>query len=54
MSTHAQATSVRTEIVVALALRYVLRGGGPGLVAEHWPGPRESLALILRLAFRTR
>ena len=37
-------------IVVALALRYVLRSGGPQLLAEHWPGPRESLRLILRLA----
>src|ERR671932_2011460 len=45
------AGQIDDAIVVALALRYVLRGGGPRLVAEHWPGPRESLALILRLAF---
>jgi uncharacterized membrane protein YkvA (DUF1232 family) len=41
-------------IVVALALRFVLRSGGPQLLAEHWPGPRESLLLILRLAFGKR
>jgi uncharacterized membrane protein YkvA (DUF1232 family) len=41
-------------IVVALALRYVLRSGGPQLLAEHWPGPRASLLLILRLAFGQR
>jgi uncharacterized membrane protein YkvA (DUF1232 family) len=41
-------------IVVALALRFVLRSGGPQLLAEHWPGPRESLRLILRLAFGQR
>jgi uncharacterized membrane protein YkvA (DUF1232 family) len=41
-------------IVVALALRYVLRSGGPQLLAEHWPGPRESLTLILSLAFGQR
>lgn len=37
-------------IVVALALRVVLRGAGPGLVREHWPGPPASLAVMLRLA----
>jgi uncharacterized membrane protein YkvA (DUF1232 family) len=37
-------------IVVALALRVVLRGSGPSLLAEHWPGPRASLAVIYRLA----
>jgi uncharacterized membrane protein YkvA (DUF1232 family) len=36
-------------VVVALVLRAVLRGGGPALVREHWPGPASSLALILRL-----
>jgi uncharacterized membrane protein YkvA (DUF1232 family) len=38
-------------IVVALVLRTVLRGGGPALLDEHWPGPPESLALIKRLAY---
>jgi uncharacterized membrane protein YkvA (DUF1232 family) len=38
-------------IIVALALRVVLRGSGPSLLAEHWPGPRASLAVIYRLAY---
>jgi uncharacterized membrane protein YkvA (DUF1232 family) len=37
-------------ILVALVLRAVLRGAGPSLVREHWPGPAASLALMLRLA----
>ena len=37
-------------IVVALVLRHVLRSGGEALVRELWPGPPQSLALILRLA----
>ena len=37
-------------VIVAFALRHVLRGAPAGLVEEHWPGPRESLALLLRLA----
>ena len=36
-------------IVAGLALRWVLRGD-PGLIAEHWPGPPESLAVVLRAA----
>lgn len=39
-------------ILVAMALRIVLRGAGPTLVREHWPGPVGSLSLILRLAGR--
>ena len=38
-------------IIVALALRVVLRGSGPSLLAEHWPGPPSSLAVIYRLAY---
>jgi uncharacterized membrane protein YkvA (DUF1232 family) len=38
-------------IVVALGLRLVLRGSGPGLLAEHWPGPPQGARLIGRLAF---
>jgi uncharacterized membrane protein YkvA (DUF1232 family) len=38
-------------VVTALALRYVLRGAGPQLLREHWPGPDRSLALLERLAF---
>ncbi len=37
-------------LVVALALRGLVRAGRPGLLAEHWPGPRESLAVIVRLS----
>jgi uncharacterized membrane protein YkvA (DUF1232 family) len=36
-------------IVVALALRAIARGSGPGLLDELWPGPRKSLALLRRL-----
>ena len=35
-------------IVAALALRLVLRGAGPDLVREHWPGPDASLQVVLR------
>ena len=35
-------------IVAGLALRAVLRGAGPGLVREHWPGPEASLQVVLR------
>lgn len=37
-------------LIVALVLRSLLRGGGEPLVREHWPGPENSLALVLRLA----
>jgi uncharacterized membrane protein YkvA (DUF1232 family) len=37
-------------VVVALALRHLLRAGGPDLLREHWPGPESSLAIVLRLA----
>ena len=37
-------------ILVALVLRSVLRAGGPDLVREHWPGPGESLEVVLRAA----
>jgi uncharacterized membrane protein YkvA (DUF1232 family) len=37
-------------VLVALVLRAVVRGGGPEIVREHWPGPDSSLALVLRLA----
>jgi uncharacterized membrane protein YkvA (DUF1232 family) len=37
-------------VLVALTLRAVLRDAGPALVSEHWPGPPESLAAMLRLA----
>jgi uncharacterized membrane protein YkvA (DUF1232 family) len=39
-------------VVVALTLRAILRGTGPEMIEEHWPGPASSLSLILRLAAR--
>src|SRR3954464_9205952 len=38
-------------IIVALVLRSVLRGAGPDLLREHWPGPAVSLNTLLRLAY---
>jgi uncharacterized membrane protein YkvA (DUF1232 family) len=40
-------------VVVALALRVVLRGSGAELLREHWPGPQSSLAVVLRLVGAT-
>jgi uncharacterized membrane protein YkvA (DUF1232 family) len=37
-------------IIVAFVLRGVLRASGPELAREHWPGPRTSLELVLKLA----
>ncbi len=37
-------------VVVALALRAVVRGGGEEQLRELWPGPESSLAVVLRLA----
>jgi uncharacterized membrane protein YkvA (DUF1232 family) len=37
-------------VVLALALRGVVRSAGSELVAEHWPGPASSCAVVLRLA----
>ncbi|MBA3263967.1 MAG: DUF1232 domain-containing protein [Thermoleophilaceae bacterium] len=37
-------------ILVVVALRVLLHGSGPRLLAEHWPGLRQSLHLILRFA----
>ena len=37
-------------ILVALVLRSLVRGSGVQLVREHWPGPDESLRVVLRLA----
>lgn len=41
-------------VIVAYALRRVLRDAGAGLVEEHWPGPPLSLELVLRLAGHSR
>ncbi len=35
-------------LAVVLALRVVLRDSGSDLLREHWPGPKSSLALVLR------
>jgi uncharacterized membrane protein YkvA (DUF1232 family) len=40
-------------VVVAVTLRAILRGAGVEMIEEHWPGPRSSLSLILRLAGRS-
>jgi uncharacterized membrane protein YkvA (DUF1232 family) len=37
-------------ILVALVLRGLVRGAGPGVVERHWPGPEPSLRMVLRLA----
>lgn len=37
-------------IIVALVVRSVLRACGPDLLREHWPGPRTSLAALIRVA----
>jgi uncharacterized membrane protein YkvA (DUF1232 family) len=36
-------------VVVALALRLVLRSSGTDLLREHWPGPESSFSVVLRL-----
>jgi uncharacterized membrane protein YkvA (DUF1232 family) len=41
---------VDDAILVALVLRWLVRGGGEALVREHWPGPDRSLALVTRAA----
>jgi uncharacterized membrane protein YkvA (DUF1232 family) len=37
-------------IVCGLVLRWVLRGGGPEAIREHWPGPQASMNVVLRVA----
>ena len=37
-------------VVVGLAIRFVVRGGGTELVHQAWPGPEASLTLVLRAA----
>jgi uncharacterized membrane protein YkvA (DUF1232 family) len=41
-------------VIVAFALRYVLRGSGPDLIAAHWPGGPAPLKLVLRFAAHGR
>ena len=35
-------------LAVVLALRVVIRASGSQLLHEHWPGPKRSLAFVLR------
>ena len=37
-------------LLVLWVLRGVLRSAGPAVVAEHWPGPDRTLALVTRAA----
>ena len=37
-------------VVLAWALRRIVRAAGPVVVREQWPGPTRSLATVLRLA----
>jgi uncharacterized membrane protein YkvA (DUF1232 family) len=37
-------------LLVALALRYVLKLASPQVVEDHWPGSPAELAVVLRLA----
>jgi uncharacterized membrane protein YkvA (DUF1232 family) len=37
-------------VLLGLALRLIVRGGGTDLVREAWPGPEASLTLVLRAA----
>lgn len=39
-------------LVVAFVLRRFLHSGGETSVREHWPGPDQSLRLVLRVAGR--
>jgi uncharacterized membrane protein YkvA (DUF1232 family) len=37
-------------VIVALALRWVVRRAGGELLTRHWPGTPEGLAAVQRLA----
>jgi uncharacterized membrane protein YkvA (DUF1232 family) len=37
-------------VIVALVLRRFIQAGGEPLIRELWPGPEQSLSLVLRLA----
>jgi uncharacterized membrane protein YkvA (DUF1232 family) len=41
-------------VVLAWAMRQIVRAAGPVVVREHWPGPARSLATVLRLATMER
>jgi len=40
----------RKVLLIALVLRSLVRSGGESLIRELWPGPEQSLGVILRLA----
>jgi uncharacterized membrane protein YkvA (DUF1232 family) len=37
-------------LIVALVLRHFVRAGGEAMIRELWPGPEQTLLLVLRLA----
>ena len=37
-------------LIVAFVLRHFVRAGGEAMIRELWPGPEQSLQLVLRLA----
>jgi uncharacterized membrane protein YkvA (DUF1232 family) len=37
-------------VIVALVLRHFVRSGGDAMIRELWPGPEQSLLLVLRLS----
>lgn len=37
-------------LVAGLVLRGLVRGAGPALLHEHWPGGPEGLRIVLRVA----
>ena len=41
---------VDDAVVLAWALRRIVRAAGPIVVREQWPGPARSLGTVLRLA----
>jgi undecaprenyl-diphosphatase len=41
-------------VIVAFVLRFALGSAGPALVAELWPGPKESLSVVLAFAGEQR
>jgi uncharacterized membrane protein YkvA (DUF1232 family) len=40
-------------ILVAVVLRAVFRDAGPAALREHWPGPEESLRVLMRIVSTT-
>jgi uncharacterized membrane protein YkvA (DUF1232 family) len=44
------AGQLEDAVLVLWCLRGVLRSAGPAVVAQHWPGPDRTLALVTRAA----